>query len=177
MQSVLSIRPRIAPLGWRVRWNRGAYWGTRWLHYGLLAALPLLLVKSLLPGPTALWVLSVAIVGAGGGLLYGLSRPIALSDLARLIEERLALQARLSTALEYYDRQERSPFALGLYRDAFRVLPLFKGKEILPVCLPRGRPGRGSAPDRERDDGPESPDLMHRGAFLPTTRVESRGES
>lgn len=108
---------------------------------------------------------SVAIVGAGGGLLYGLSRPIALSDLARLIEERLALQACLSTALEYHDRQDRSPFALGLYRDAFRVLPLFKGKEILPVCLPRGRPGRGSAPDRERDDGAESPDLMHRGAF------------
>ncbi len=165
MQSVLSIRSRIAPLGWRVRWHRGAYWGTRWLHYGLLAALPLLLVKSLLPGPTAPWVLSVAIVGAGGGLLYGLSRPIALLGLTRLIEERLALQACLSTALEYHDRQDRSPFALALYRDAFRVLPLFRGKEILPVCLPRGRPGRGSAPDRERDDGAESPDLMHRGAF------------
>jgi hypothetical protein len=43
--------------------------------------------------------------------LYGLSRPVSLSDLARLIEERLDLQARLSTALEYYDRQDRSPFA------------------------------------------------------------------
>ncbi len=165
MESVLSIRPRIASLGWRVRWHRGVYWGTRWLHYSLLATLPLLWVKPLLPGPTALWVLSIAIAGAVCGLLYGLSRPISLSDLARLIEERLDLQARLSTALEYRDRQDHSPFALVLYRDAFRVLPLFKGKEILPVCLPRGRPGRGSSPDRQRDDGPESPDLMHRGAF------------
>jgi hypothetical protein len=161
VQSVLSIRSRIAPLGWRVRWHRGVYWGTRWLHYSLMATLPLLLVKSLLPGPTTLWVLSIAIAGAG----CGLSRPSSLSDLARLIEERLDLQARLSTALEYYDRQDRSPFALALYRDAFRILPPFRGKELLPVCLPRGRPGRGSAPDSQRDDGPESPDLMHRGPF------------
>ncbi len=165
MESVLSIRPRIASLGWRVRWHRGVNWGTRWLHYGLLAALPLLLVKSLLPGPTTLWVLSIAIASAGCGLLYGLSRPISLSGLARLVEERLDLQARLSTALENYDRQDRSPFALALYRDAFRTLPPFRGKEPLPVCLPRGRPGRRSAPDRQGDDGPESPDLMHRGVF------------
>lgn len=111
------------------------------------------------------------------GSCMGSPGPIALLDLARLIEERLALQARLSTALEYHDRQDRSPFALVLYRDAFRVLPLFRGKEILPVCLPRGRPGRGSAPNRERDDGPESPDLMRRVAFLAVRLALNFGES
>ncbi|MFQ5802504.1 MAG: hypothetical protein ACE5JQ_06365 [Candidatus Methylomirabilales bacterium] len=69
------------------RWYRGVYRGTRWLHHSLLAALPLLLVKSPVLGPTALWVPFVSIAGDGGGLLCGLSRPIALFDLARLIEE------------------------------------------------------------------------------------------
>lgn len=137
MEPVLSIRTRIAPLAWRVRWHRGLSWSTRCLHYSLLATLPLLLVKPLLPGPAGLWVLGVVITGAGGGLLYGLSRPVALSEFARLVEERLCLQSRLTTALEYSDRQDHSPFALALYRNAFTALPPFRGKEILSLRLPR----------------------------------------
>lgn len=136
MESVLSIRSRIAPLAWRVRWHRGIYWSTRCLQFGLLATLPFLLLKSLLAGPLTVWVLGLAFIGAGGGLVYGLSRPVPLSDLARLTEERLHLQDRLSTALEYYDRQEHSPFALALYRDAFRTLPVLNGKNVLPLRLP-----------------------------------------
>ncbi|MFQ5989245.1 MAG: hypothetical protein ACE5K9_04950 [Candidatus Methylomirabilales bacterium] len=137
MEPVLSIRARVAALGWRIRWHRGVRWSTRCLHYSLLATLPFLLAKSFLPGPPGLWVLVIAITGAGGGLFYGLSRPIALSDLARLIEERLNLQARLSTALEYDDRQDDSPFALALYRDALRALPPFSSQEIVPLRFPR----------------------------------------
>lgn len=137
MESILAIRTRIAPLAWRVRWHRGIYWSTRCLHFSLLATLPFLLLKSLVPGPPGLWILGIAFLGAGGGLAYGLSRPVPLSRLARLTEEQLHLQARLSTALEYSDRQDRSPFASALYRDALMALPAFPGKEILPLRLPR----------------------------------------
>ncbi|MFQ5848221.1 MAG: hypothetical protein ACE5IQ_11200 [Candidatus Methylomirabilales bacterium] len=137
MESVLSIRARIAPLARRVRWSRGIYWGTRCLRYSLLAALPLLLAKSFLPGPPGWWLCALLIIGGGGGLIYGLSRPVPLRDLARLTEERLDLRARLSTALECHDRQDRSFFALALYRDAPGALPAFTGRDVLPLHPPR----------------------------------------
>lgn len=138
MESILAIRARVAPLAWRVRWCRGIYWSTRCLLYSLLAALPLLLAKSVLPGPSGLWLFGLVIIGTGGGFFYGLSRPVPLADLARLIEERLDLKARLSTALEYHDRHDQSPFAFALYRDALRHFPTFKGKDVFPLRPPRG---------------------------------------
>ncbi|MFQ5801377.1 MAG: hypothetical protein ACE5JQ_00600 [Candidatus Methylomirabilales bacterium] len=137
MESVLTIRARIAPLAWRIRWHRAVHWSTRCLLYSLLASLPLLLVKPLLPWPPGLWLSGLVILSAGGGLLFGLARPVPLMDLARLIEERFGLQARLSTALECHGRQDRSPFALALYQDALKALPPFTGNELLPLRPPK----------------------------------------
>lgn len=136
MDPALTILSRIAPLAWRIRWCRGLSSGCRWLLYSLLGALPLLLLKSLLPLPPLLLVLGVILMGTAAGVISGLMQPVAPLDLARLVEERLHLQARLSTAIEAYRSGDRSPLAQALYRDALRVLPAKVGKEILPLRLP-----------------------------------------
>ncbi len=138
MEPVLTLRARIAPLAGRVRWYRGIYWSTRFLLYSLLVALPLVLVKSQLPGSPGLWLLALLITGAGGGLVYGLCRPVPVRDVARFIEERLDLKARLSTALECHDRQETSPFAIALYHDALKALCPLREREVLPLRPPPG---------------------------------------
>ena len=137
VESVRAIQVRIASLARRVRWHRGITWGTRGLLCSLLAALPLLVARSALPGPTALWLVGLLLVGTGGGLCYGLVQPVPLRDLARLVEERLHLNTRLSTAVECAERGDRSPFACALYADALRTLPRFTGTDVLPMRLPR----------------------------------------
>ena len=136
MEPVLTILSRIAPLGWRVRWCRGVYYGCRWLLYSLLASLPLLLMKSILPFPPALGVLGLILIGISAGSIYGLTQPVSPLSLARLVEERLDLKARLSTAIEYHSSRDRSPLAQALYRDALKALPASFGKEILPPRIP-----------------------------------------
>lgn len=74
-----------------VRWYRGITWSTRFLLYSLLATIPHLLVKSLLPVPSALWIFALSMIGTGVGLAYGLSRPVPLRTVARLVEADLKL--------------------------------------------------------------------------------------
>lgn len=115
----------------------------RGLWIGLLAGvgLWLLLVATykLLPIPAAFadWAWTVALAAALAGFLAGGWRRVTLATAARVVEDREALDQRLSTALEMARRDAQGPWTPLLLADAAAVVRRVDPSRLLPIGLPR----------------------------------------
>ncbi len=106
----------------QIRTRRAEYYGLRGLFIGALAALVPLLLRELL-GPLGLWI-AIGLLAAGGlgGALYGLCLRLSPADAARLADRGYGLQDRVSTAMEWAARPDRTPIVDALVADA-TVMP------------------------------------------------------
>ena len=78
---------------------------------------PLLLKESLGPWSYALAGL-LLLAGALAGATWGLMLPLPPAEAARFADRGYALQERVSTALEWADREDRTPIVEALVADA-----------------------------------------------------------
>ena len=102
----------------QVRWRRAEHYGLRGLFWGVVAAVVPLLLRTVL-GPWAL-ALALALVatGAVAGVAWGLLKRVDPFDAARLADRAFGLADRLTTALEWGDRAERTRLVNSLVADA-----------------------------------------------------------
>jgi hypothetical protein len=127
----------VAQVTAQVRWRRAEHYGLRGLFYGALAALVPLLVKTSLGRGAPVAALGVLLAGALGGVLYGLTRRVAGADAARLADRAFGLSERVSTALEWADRPDRSPLVDALVADAVAHVESLPSRQIVRRILPR----------------------------------------
>jgi hypothetical protein len=121
----------------QVRWRRAEHYGLRGLFWGAAAGvLPLLLRSVLGPWGLALAIV-VLVVGAVAGVLYGLLKRVEPADAARLADRAFGLAERLSTALEWADREERTRLVESLVADATARVEAVQLRQVVRRILPR----------------------------------------
>src|SRR5215813_8954644 len=121
----------------QIRLRRAEYYGLRGLFIGSLVALvPLVLREAL--GPWGLWLAGgVLVVGGLAGILYGLFLRLAAADAARLADRGYGLQDRVSTAMEWVARPDRTPIVDALVSDATGHAGRLTRRRIIERRIPR----------------------------------------
>ena len=121
----------------QVRWRRAEHYGLRGLFWGAVAAIGPLLFRAVL-GP---WALALAVVllvaGAVAGVLVGLLKRVSPEDAARLADRAFGRADRLSTALEWADREERTRLVDSLVADATARVESVQLRQVVRRILPR----------------------------------------
>ena len=121
----------------QIRLRRAEFYGLRGLFWGAVAAvLPLVLKESL-----GRWSYAGAaillIAGAGAGALRGFLLRLPPAEAARLADRGYALQDRVSTALEWSERPDRTPIVDALVTDAVARAGQLAARRIIPRRVPR----------------------------------------
>jgi hypothetical protein len=121
----------------QVRWRRAEHHGLRGAFWGLLVAV----VPVLLKGPLGDWSLPLGgvlvVVGALGGLVWGLTRHVAPLDAARLADRAFGLHERVTTALECARTPEPGPMVEALVADAVDRVSKVTPRQIVRRVVPR----------------------------------------
>jgi hypothetical protein len=121
----------------QVRWRRAEHYGLRGLFWGAVVAVPPLLFRGLL-GPWAIAVaIGVVVAGALAGAAYGFTKRVAPFDAARLADRAFGLADRLTTALEWADRDERTRLVDALVADATARVASVQVRQVVARILPR----------------------------------------
>ena len=121
----------------QVRWRRAEHYALRGLFWGAaLGVLPLLFRTVLGPWGLAVAV-AVLVAGMVAGTLFGLFKRVDPADAARLADREFGLADRLSTALEWGDREERTELVSSLVADATAHVEAVKTRQVVRRILPR----------------------------------------
>ncbi|MBI2080784.1 MAG: hypothetical protein HYT86_03515 [candidate division NC10 bacterium] len=118
----------------RIRCLRGLRAAVRGASLCLLAGLPFLLFRSLLPMPAPLLLAALTGLGAVGGFALGLLRRLDPFDAARLLDGRLDLQDRLATGVELARLPTRRPVEAAALAEAAATEP--DRRRALPIGVP-----------------------------------------
>jgi hypothetical protein len=121
----------------QVRWRRAEHYGLRGMFYGALAAVIPFLAKTAIGRWTPLVALAAVVAGALAGALYGFTRGVAGADAARLADRAFGLSDRVSTALEWAARPDRTPLVDALVADAVARVESVSPRQIVRRILPR----------------------------------------
>jgi hypothetical protein len=121
----------------QVRWRRAEHYGLRGAFYGALAAVVPLLVKTSIGRWAPLVALAAFMAGGLAGALYGFTRRVAGADAARLADRAFGLSERVSTALEWAARPDRTPLVDALVADAVARVESVPPRQIVRRILPR----------------------------------------
>src|SRR5574338_1524353 len=131
------IQRLVSDVARQIRLRRAEFYGLRGLFWGAVVAMvPLLLKESLGPWSYALAGL-LLLAGALAGATWGLMLPLPPAEAARLADRGYALQERVSTALEWADREDRTPIVEALVADAAARVSQLGARRIIPRRLPR----------------------------------------
>jgi hypothetical protein len=121
----------------QIRLRRAEFYGLRGLFWGAVAAVVPLVLKE----PLGLWSYAGAaillIAGAGAGALRGFLLKLPQAEAARLADRGYALQDRVSTALEWAERPDRTPIVDALVADAAARAEQLGARRIIPRRVPR----------------------------------------
>jgi hypothetical protein len=121
----------------QVRWRRAEHYALRGLFWGAAIGLLPLLFRTVL-GP---WGLALALaaltLGTVAGALYGLFKRVDRFDAARLADRAFGLADRLSTALEWAHREERTRLVDALVADAATRVEAVQRRQVVRRILPR----------------------------------------
>jgi len=121
----------------QVRWRRAEHYGLRGLFWGVVVAILPLVFRSGLGAWAMSTALGVAVIGAVVGAGYGLMKRVAPFDAARLADRAFGLADRLTTALEWADRDERTPLVDSLVADATTRVESVQLRQVVARILPR----------------------------------------
>jgi hypothetical protein len=121
----------------QIRLRRAEFYGLRGLFWGAVAAVvPLVLKESL-----GVWSYAGAaillIAGAGAGALRGFLLKLPQAEAARLADRGYGLQDRVSTALEWGERPDRTPIVDALVADAAARAEQLGARRIIARRVPR----------------------------------------
>ena len=132
--------------GRRLRWVEGVAWGAWGAVGGLASATALAVAARLWPLLPSRSLVTAALLGpaAGGlvGMVAALARPWPRHRLARVLDRRLGLAERLTTAVEIAEGRLRTPPAMAAAQRA-EMLEAVARVDIrtgLPIRLPRRAP-------------------------------------
>ena len=121
----------------QIRMRRAEYYGLRGLFVGAFAALIPLLLREVL-GSSGLSIAGGVLAAGGlGGAVYGLCLRISAADAARLADRGYGLQDRVSTAMEWAVRPDRTPIVDALVADATGHAGRLTRRRIIQRRLPR----------------------------------------
>ncbi len=131
------IERLVADVARQIRLRRAEFYGLRGLFWGAVAAVvPLLLKESL-----GLWsyvgAAILLVAGTGAGALWGFLLRLPPAEAARLADRGYGLQDRMSTALEWVDRPDRTPIVDALVADAAARADQLGARRIIPRRVPR----------------------------------------
>jgi hypothetical protein len=121
----------------QVRWRRAEHYGLRGLFWGAAAGVvPLLFRTALGPWGLALAV-GLLVAGAVAGVFVGLLKRVDAADAARIADRAFGLSDRLSTALEWAERDERTPLVDALVADATARVEAVQLRQVVRRILPK----------------------------------------
>jgi hypothetical protein len=131
------IERLVADVARQIRLRRAEFYGLRGLLWGAVAAVvPLILKESL-----GVWSYAAAallvLAGAGAGAAWGFVLKLPRAEAARLADRGYGLQDRVSTALEWVDRPDRTPIVEALVADAAARADQLGARRIIPRRMPR----------------------------------------
>jgi len=137
MSDPTVIQRLVADVARQIRLRRAEFYGLRGLFWGAVAAVvPLLLKETLGPWGYALAGL-LLLAGAAAGAAWGLLLSLPPAEAARLADRGYGLQERISTALEWADRTDRTPIVDALVTDAAARAGQVGARRIIRRRLPR----------------------------------------
>jgi hypothetical protein len=137
MPDRMVLERLVSDVARQIRLRRAEYYGLRGLLWGAVATIPPLLFKELLGGTVLLLSGALLAAGAAAGALYGLMLNLPAREAARLADRGYALKDRVTTALEWADRPDRTPVVEALVTDAVAHARSLQGKRIIARRLPR----------------------------------------
>ena len=131
------IERLVANVARQIRLRRAEFYGLRGLLWGSVAAVVPLVLKE----PLGLWsyvgAAILLLAGAGAGALRGFLLKLPQAEVARLADRGHGLQDRVSTALEWADRADRTPIVDALVADATARADQLGVRRIIPRRVPR----------------------------------------
>jgi hypothetical protein len=124
-------------VGRQVRWRRAEHHALRGLFYGTTAAALVLVLKTPF-GSSALPVAgALVLLGLLAGALWGFCQRVPTHDAARLADGAFGLQDRVTTALEWARRPDRTPLVDALVADAIAHVEALAPRQIVRRLIPR----------------------------------------
>jgi hypothetical protein len=131
------IERLVADVARQIRLRRAEYYGLRGLFWGAAAAMIPLLLKEPLGPWSYVGAVGLLLVGAGAGAAWGLLLSLPAAEAARLADRGYGLQDRISTALEWAERPDRTPIVAALVGDATARAGQLGARRIIPRRVPR----------------------------------------
>ena len=121
----------------QVRWRRAEHHALRGVFWGVVAGVVVLTAKVAIGA----WALVVAgalvVVGLVVGAVWGIAQRVASADAARLADRFYGLQDRVTTALEWAQRADRTPLVEPLIADATARVGKLEPRQVVRRVLPR----------------------------------------
>jgi len=131
------LQALVADVAKQIRMRRAEYYGLRGLFVGAVIALVPLCLRDVL-GPLGLGLAGgLLAVGLAAGVLYGLLLRLPSGDAARLADRGYGLQDRVSTALEWSRRPDRTPLVEALVSDAVASIERLQRRRIVSRRFPK----------------------------------------
>src|SRR6185503_13148515 len=131
------IERLVADVVRQIRLRRAEFYGLRGLLWGAVAAVVPLVLKESLGTWSYVGAVVLLLAGAAVGALRGFLMKLPQADAARLVDRGYGLQDRVSTALEWGDRADRTPIVEALVTDAAARAEQLGGRRIIPRRVPR----------------------------------------
>jgi len=131
------IERLVADVARQIRLRRTEFYGLRGLFWGAVAAVVPLLFKESLGWWSYAGAALLLLAGAAAGALYGLLLKLPAGEVARLADRGYGLQERISTALEWADRPDRTPIVDALIADTTTRAGQVGARRIIPRRIPR----------------------------------------
>jgi hypothetical protein len=131
------IERLVADVGRQIRLRRAEFYGLRGLFWGAVAAVAPLVVKESLGLWSYVTAAGLLIAGAAAGGLRGFLMRLPQSEAARLADRGYGLADRVSTALEWASRPDRTPIVDALVVDASTRVEQLGARRIIPRRMPR----------------------------------------
>jgi len=133
----MSLETLVRRIATQVRWRRAEHYAVRGLFYGALAGVLLLALKFFL-GPWALTAAGISVVvGLLAGAAWGATKRVPLADAARLADRHYGLQDRVTTALEWSARADRTSMVDSLVADATARVAALAPRQVIERQWPR----------------------------------------
>jgi hypothetical protein len=137
MPDLTILQRAVADVSRQIRLRRAEFYGLRGLFGGSLCALLPLVLRDSLGWQSFLWAGVCLVVGALAGAGIGFFMRLPAGEAARLADRGYGLQDRISTALEWADRPDRTPLVDGLVADAVARAQALEGRRVIPRRVPR----------------------------------------
>jgi hypothetical protein len=121
----------------QVRWRRVEHYALRGFFWASLPAVALLALKGGLGALAPVIAAALLVAGAVLGAVWGALKRTNRADAARLADRAFGLEDRVATALEWAQREDRTPLVDALVADATARVERVQPRHIVRRIVPR----------------------------------------